>query len=93
MKNQVIKQNIKVDKYVLKVTQISFSKFKQSLKKHEGTFSEIAGSYGLSYDLRDRAFAPTEGYVTTFNQKLPIAADEMYISNTFSTGKLFLFFI
>jgi len=62
------------------------SKASQSLKKHEGTFSEVAGSYGLSYDLRDRAFAPTNGYITTFNQKLPIAADEMYITNTFSTS-------
>ena len=62
------------------------SKASQSLKKHEGTFSEIAGSYGFSYDLRDRAFAPTDGYITTFNQKLPIAADKMYISNIFSTS-------
>ena len=37
-----------------------------SLKKQKGKFSEIAGGYSLSYDQRNRTFAPTAGSVVTF---------------------------
>ncbi len=57
-----------------------------SLKKQEGTFSELAASYGINQDLRDRKFMPTSGSVTSFNQSLPIYADKKFIANTFSTS-------
>ena len=57
-----------------------------SLKKHSGTFSELSGKYGFSYDKRNRAFMPTDGFITSFNQELPIYADRASISNTFSTS-------
>ena len=45
------------------------------LKKQSGEFSELAGSYGFSYDTRDRAFMPTNGAITSFKQTLPFYAD------------------
>ena len=41
-------------------------------------------SHGFKTDKRDRAFMPTSGYVSTFNQKLPIFADKKSIVNTVS---------
>ena len=46
-----------------------------SLKKQEGTFSEISANYGFNYDQRDRVFMPTSGSVTGFSQTLPVLAD------------------
>ena len=57
-----------------------------SLKKQEGTFSELAASYGINYDLRDRTFMPTSGSITSFSQSLPIYADKKFIGNTFSSS-------
>jgi outer membrane protein insertion porin family len=55
-----------------------------SLKKQSGEFIELAGNYGFTYDKRDRAFMPTSGTITNFSQSLPIYADKMFISNSFS---------
>ena len=57
-----------------------------SLKKQEGEFLELAGSYGFSYDQRDRAFMPTSGSIVRFNQVLPIFADKPFIGNTISSS-------
>ena len=57
-----------------------------SLKKQKGKFSEIAGGYSLSYDQRNRTFAPTAGSVVAFGQTLPIFADKPYIANRFSSS-------
>ena len=57
-----------------------------SLKKQSGAFKEIEGSYGFSYDRRNRSFKPTNGSLLTFNQSLPIYADRSFISNTISSS-------
>ncbi|MDA8822851.1 BamA/TamA family outer membrane protein, partial [Candidatus Pelagibacter bacterium] len=57
-----------------------------SLKKQEGTFSELAANYGFSIDKRDRAFAPTDGSILSFRQSLPIYADKSFIENTLTTS-------
>ncbi len=57
-----------------------------SLKKQSGTFSELSGVYGFAYDKRNRSFMPTDGYITSFAQELPLYADRASISNTFSTS-------
>ena len=54
-----------------------------SLKKQEGTYSDISAIYGLNYDTRDRSFMPTSGSVVSFAQSLPIYADRSFIANTF----------
>ena len=42
-----------------------------SLKKQTGTYSDISGNYGISFDTRDRPFMPTSGSVIKFGQSLP----------------------
>ena len=54
-----------------------------SLKRQKGTFSELVTNYGFSIDKRDRAFMPTDGFITSFNQEIPIYADKPFIANTF----------
>jgi len=56
------------------------------LKKQSGEFSELSGSYGFSYDTRDRAFMPTNGAITSFKQTLPFYADKKAVSNTLSSS-------
>ena len=57
-----------------------------SLKKQSGEFSELIGTYGFSYDKRNRSFMPTNGSIISFTQSLPIYADKAFIDNTFSTS-------
>ncbi len=52
-----------------------------SLKKQSGSFEELAGDYGFTYDKRNRSFNPTSGSIVTLGQTLPIVADKTYISN------------
>ena len=58
-----------------------------SLKKQEGGFSELSINYGFSYDQRNRTFMPTEGFITGFNQTLPLYADKPFIGNTFTSSR------
>ena len=55
------------------------------LKKQSGEFSELAGSYGFSYDTRDRAFMPTNGAITLSN-KLYLFMLIKAVSNTLSSA-------
>ena len=57
-----------------------------ALKKQSGEFTELSGSYGFSYDTRDRAFMPTDGAITSFKQSFPFFADKRSISNTLSSS-------
>ena len=54
-----------------------------SLKKQEGTFTQVDGNYGFTIDKRNRAFNPTDGSIASFSQTLPIYADRATITNTF----------
>ncbi len=58
-----------------------------TLKKQEGTFHELAGDYGFTFDRRNRSFMPTDGSIISFNQSLPLYADKSSIGNTFSASK------
>ena len=55
-----------------------------SLKKQSGEFTEFSGTYGFALDRRNRAFMPTDGYITSFRQSLPLIADKPFIDNTFT---------
>ncbi len=55
-----------------------------SLKKQAGDFTELSGYYGFTYDMRDRSFMPTDGYIAGFDQQLPIYADKSFIANSLS---------
>ena len=56
----------------------------RNTKKQAGAFTDLAFSYGITTDLRDRSFMPTDGYRTNFTQTLPVYADTPYIKNTIS---------
>ena len=57
-----------------------------ALKKQSGEFTEFTGNYGFSYDTRDRAFMPTNGSISSFNQILPFIADKRYVKNSLSSS-------
>ena len=59
------------------------------LKKQSGSFTDLSGQYGFSYDKRDRSFRPTSGSIYQFNQSLPIYADKPSISNNFSSSSYY----
>lgn len=62
----------------------TFGSASSSLKKQSGEYTDLRANYGFSYDKRNRAFMPTSGSITSFNQSLPLYADKASISNTFS---------
>ena len=55
-----------------------------ALKKQKGTFSDLSGSYSISLDNRDKAYAPTNGYISRFSQTFPLYADSPYLKNRYS---------
>ncbi len=57
-----------------------------ALKKQNGTYSELTGNYGFTFDKRDKAFMPTSGSIFTFGQAIPLAADKAFITNTISSS-------
>ncbi len=64
----------------------TLSSASDSLKKQSGTFNEVSGNYGFSFDKRNRTFMPTDGSIISFNQSLPIYADKRFIANTLSAS-------
>ncbi len=57
-----------------------------ALKKQAGSFEEIAINYGASIDKRDRVFMPSDGYISSFYQEIPLYADKNFIGNVFQTS-------
>ena len=57
-----------------------------SLKKQNGTYSELVGKYGFTFDQRDKAFMPTSGSIFLFGQSIPIVSDKAFIANTISSS-------
>ena len=57
-----------------------------ALKKQKGTYNEITGDYGFTFDERNRTFMPTSGSIISFSQSLPFYADKSFISNTLAAS-------
>jgi outer membrane protein insertion porin family len=55
-----------------------------SLKKQKGSFSDLSFGYSVSLDNRDKVYAPTAGYISTFTQTLPIYADSPFMKNSYN---------
>ena len=55
-----------------------------TMKKMEGTYSNLDFIYGITLDRRDQPFQPTSGYITKFDQEIPIVIDTSSISNGLS---------
>ena len=58
-----------------------------ALQKQKGTYSDITGNYGFSFDTRNRPFMPTSGSVIGFGQSLPLYADNSAIGNYLTASK------
>ena len=56
----------------------------KSVKKQEGTFTDLSFDYSIGIDKRDRAFMPTDGYVSNFGQQIPFYADSPFLRDTYN---------
>ena len=52
----------------------------------DGTFYNLDFGYGITWDRRNQAFQPTDGYVTKFSQTLPLIQDSSAIVNGFEAS-------
>ena len=59
----------------------------ESLQKQKGTFTDLSLDYSVSIDKRDKVFAPTDGYISSFSQGVPLYADTPYLRNTYVFSK------
>ena len=63
------------------------SKASNTIKKQEGSYTDLYFNYSINQDLRDKKFRTEDGYVTTFAQELPIVSDNSEIANSFDVTK------
>ncbi len=63
------------------------SKASKTIKKQEGSYTDLYFNYSINQDLRDKKFRTEDGFVTTFSQELPIISDNSEISNSFDITK------
>ena len=58
-------------------------------KKQEGSYFDTLFSYGLTYDLRNSPYQPTDGFISRWYQEIPVTSDDSTIINgyTFTTYK------
>ena len=54
-----------------------------TLKKQEGSYTDLYFNYTVNQDLRDKKFRTESGYVTNFSQELPLISDNSELSNAF----------
>ncbi len=59
----------------------------EKLKKQAGTFNELLFGYGYIYDERDKPYLPTDGFITSFSQVLPMYAEAPFLKNTLKFTK------
>ena len=52
----------------------------------DGTYYNLDFDYGISWDRRNQPFQPTSGYITKFEQSLPIVIDKSSIYNGFTAS-------
>ena len=58
-----------------------------SLKRQKGEFTDLSFDYRITLDNRDKVYAPTDGYISSFSQAVPIYADSPYIKNSYAFSK------
>ena len=74
--------NIGVSTYFEKLS--TDSKASASIKKQAGTYFDTFFNYTLDYDKRDQKYQPTDGFRSTFTQKLPLISDNYSLTNTYN---------
>ena len=58
------------------------SKASNTVKKQEGSYTDLYFNYSINQDLRDKKFRTEDGFVSTFSQELPIISDNSEVSNS-----------
>jgi len=62
-----------------------------SMKKMAGTYENINFLYGVTFDQRNQPFQPTDGYITKFNQSIPVLMDKSSLLNGLSVSSYHAF--
>ena len=62
-------------------------KASSTLKKQEGSYTDLYFNYSINQDLRDKKFNTESGFYTIFSQELPIISDSAELSNAFEITK------
>ncbi len=57
-----------------------------SIKKMDGSYFNSDFTYGVTLDKRNQTWQPTEGYITSFFQSLPLIQDSSSVTNTYSAS-------
>ena len=63
------------------------SKASDTLKKQQGSYTDLYFNYSISQDLRDKRYRSESGYQTFFKQELPIISDNSEFANAFEISK------
>ena len=58
-----------------------------TIKKQEGSYTDLYFNYQITQDLRDKKFRTEDGYRTYFAQELPLLSDNNEIANEFEITK------
>ena len=56
-------------------------------KKQEGDYLENLFTYNIMMNKLDQKFQPTQGYMISFNQELPIYSEDLSVGNTLNLSK------
>ena len=55
-----------------------------SLKKQEGSYFDTYFNYSFNYDKRDQKYKSTDGYISSFNQKIPLISENYTLTNKYN---------
>ena len=58
-----------------------------ALIKQKGNYVDTYFNYSLTYDVRDKAYRPEDGYRNSFYQELPLMSENSEIVNQYETSK------
>ncbi len=61
----------------------------EQYKKQKGKFFDLTIPYGVTYDKRDSSYQTKDGYISRFNQELPLISSNPSISNSYNYTKYF----
>ena len=64
----------------IKVTSDASSAY----QKQKGTYFETNFAYGLNFDSRNSSFQPTKGFISYWNQEIPIVSDDQALYNSYN---------
>jgi outer membrane protein insertion porin family len=57
------------------------------LKKQEGDYFDTIFSYGIDYDKRNQTYQPTDGFISSFDQSIPLISEDYIITNAYTFTK------